>query len=49
VGSIPGGIDGIGVRFDDASLVADTGLLLAGTVMDRLGLEALIDAAVRPP
>ena len=46
--SIPGGIDGLEVRFDDASLVADAGLLLAGTVMGRLGLEALIDAAVRP-
>ena len=31
------------------SLVADAGLLLAGTVMDRLGLEGLIDEAVRPP
>ena len=49
MGSIPGGIDGIGVRFDDGSLVADAGLLLAGTVMARLGLEALIDEAVRPP
>ena len=49
MGSISGGIDGIGVRFDDGSLVADAGLLLAGTVMDRLGLEALIDAVVRPP
>ena len=29
------------------SLVADAGLLLAGTVMDRLGLEALIDDTVR--
>ena len=33
--------------FDDGSLVADAGLLLAGTVMDRLGLEALIDGTVR--
>ena len=49
MGSIPGGIDGLEVRFDDGSLVADAGLLLAGTVMDRLGLEGLIDAAVRPP
>ncbi|MDE0272513.1 MAG: IS1380 family transposase [Gammaproteobacteria bacterium] len=37
------------VRFDDCSLVADAGLLLAGTVMSRLGLESLIDAVVRPP
>ena len=34
--------------FDDGSLVADAGLLLAGTVMSRLGLEALIDETVRP-
>lgn len=47
--SIAGGIDGIEAVFDDASLVADAGLLLAGTVMDRLGLEALIDEVVRPP
>jgi len=49
VGSVSGGIDGLGVCFDDASLVADAGLLLAGTVMGRLGLEALVDATVRPP
>ena len=46
--SVPGGIDGLEVRFDDGSLVADAGLLLAGTVMDRLGLEAMLDEAVRP-
>ncbi len=49
MGSIAGGIDGLEARFDDGSLVADGGLLLAGTVMARLGLEALIDEAVRPP
>ncbi len=47
--SVAGGIDGVEAVFDDASLVADAGLLLAGTVMGRLGLEALIDDAVRPP
>ena len=47
MGSISGGIDGIGAVFDDASLVADAGLLLAGTVVDRRGLEALIDETVR--
>ena len=47
--SISGGIDGVEARFDDASLVADGGLLLVGTLMSRLGLEALIDGAVRPP
>lgn len=49
MGSIAGGIDGIEAVFDDESLVADAGLLLAGTVMDRLGLEAMIDEVVRPP
>ena len=47
--SIAGGIDGLEPVFDDASLVADAGLLVAGTLIQRLGLEALIDAAVRPP
>ena len=46
--SVAGGIDGLEAVFDDGSLVADGGLLLAGTVMHRLGLEALIDEVVRP-
>ena len=46
--SIAGGIDGLEAVFDDVSLVADAGLLLAGTVMQRLGLESLIDETVRP-
>ena len=46
--SVAGGIDGLEAVFDDGSLVADAGLLLAGTVMSRLGLEALIDETVRP-
>ena len=45
--SVAGGIDGIGAVFDDGSLVADGGMLLAGTVMQRLGLKALIDDTVR--
>ena len=45
--SIAGGIDGLEAVFDDVSLVADAGLLLAGTVMGRLGLESLIDETVR--
>ena len=45
--SVAGGIDAMEAVFDDGSLVADAGLLLAGTVMDRLGLEALIDDTVR--
>ena len=47
--SVSGGIDAVGVVFDDASLVADAGLLVAGTLVGRLGLEALIDEVVRPP
>ena len=46
--SIAGGIDGMEAVFDDESLVADGGLLLAATVMRTLGLEALIDDTVRP-
>ena len=46
--SVAGGIDGLEAVFDDGSLVGDAVLLLAGTVMSRLGLEALIDETVRP-
>ena len=45
--SVADGIDAIEAVFDDGSLVADAGLLLAGTVVSRLGLEALIDDTVR--
>lgn len=41
------GLDRVGVTFDDASLVANAGLLLVGTLVARLGLEALIDSTVR--
>ena len=40
-------IDRLGVVFDDEGLVADAGLLVAATLMDRLGLEALVDETVR--
>ena len=40
-------IDRVEVVFDDESLVADAGLLTAATLMDRLGLELLVDRAVR--
>ena len=40
-------IDRLKVVFDDEGLVADAGLLAAGTLMDRLGLEALVDDTVR--
>ncbi|WP_420610684.1 hypothetical protein [Candidatus Poriferisodalis sp.] len=47
--TITQGLDRVEAVFDDGSLVADAGLLLAGTLMDRLGLEGLIDEAVTPP
>ena len=40
-------IDRYEVVFDDESLVADAGLLAAGTLMDRLGLEDVVDRTVR--
>ncbi len=40
-------IDRYGVVFDDEGLVADAGLLAAGTLMDRLGLEGLVDRVVQ--
>ena len=40
-------IDRLGVVFDDESLVADAGLLAAATLMDRLGLEELVERTVR--
>ena len=45
--SIPNDVDRLGVVFDDGSLVADAGLLVAGTLMSRLGLERLLDETVR--
>ena len=40
-------LDRLGVTFDDDSLVSDAGLLMAGTLMSRLGLEELLDETVR--
>ncbi len=40
-------IDRIGATFDHDGLVANAGLILAGTLMVRLGLEALIDRWVK--
>jgi hypothetical protein len=40
-------IDRIEVTFDEPNLVAQAGLLLVGTLVARLGLEALIDGLVR--
>jgi Transposase DDE domain group 1 len=41
------GLDRLVVTFDDPNLVANAGLLLVGTLVVRLGLEALINATVR--
>ena len=40
-------IDRARATFDDVNLVADAGLIVAGTLMARLGLEGLINSAVR--
>jgi hypothetical protein len=40
-------LDRVEVTFDDPSLVADAGLVVAATLMVRLGLETLINQSVR--
>lgn len=40
-------LDRFGVVFDDESLVADAGLVAAGTLMGRLGVGEAVDGAVR--
>ncbi len=47
VNRIPKDVDRLGVVFDDGSLVADAGLLVAATLMSRLGLEQLLVETVR--
>ena len=47
MGGVSQSVDRYGVVFDDEGLVADAGLLVAGTLMDRLGLEELVDRVVR--
>ena len=47
--TITQGLDRVEAVFGDGSLVAGAGLLLAGTLVDRLGLEGLIGEAVTPP
>src|SRR6266516_4481011 len=49
--------DSLTVEFDDQGLLADAGVILTSTLVDRLGLERLVDetvdlgerAAARPP
>jgi hypothetical protein len=42
----PVGLDGVAVAFDDERAVADAGIVLAGTLAQRLGIEALVDERV---
>ncbi len=39
-------IDRVAVSFDDPSLVANAGLLVPATVIDRLGIEPLVNDTV---
>ncbi|MDP9257784.1 MAG: hypothetical protein M3Q31_14680 [Actinomycetota bacterium] len=39
-------LDGVEAVFDDQRVVANAGVLLAATLSDRLGLEALVDESV---
>jgi Transposase DDE domain group 1 len=41
------GLDGLRVEFDDERVVSDAGVMLAATLADRLGLEALAGELVR--
>ena len=41
------GLDRVVVSFDDASLVANAGLLLVATLVARLGIEALVNSTLR--
>src|SRR5215211_9322511 len=43
----PVGLDGVRVKFDDERVVSDAGLMLAATVAERLGIEALAQRLVR--
>jgi hypothetical protein len=41
------GLDRLEVCFDDPNLVANAGLLLTATLLDRLGLESMIDGTIK--
>jgi len=49
----PVGLDGIAGGFDDGRAAADAGIVVAATLAERLGMEALVDGTVclsqRPP
>ena len=39
----PVGLDAVEVAFDDERVVSDAGIMLAATLAERLGIEALVD------
>jgi Transposase DDE domain group 1 len=43
---VPVGLDAVEVRFDDRRAVGDAGIVLAATLAERLGIEALVDETV---
>jgi len=43
----PVGLDGVQVKFDDERVVSDAGLMLAATLVERLGIEELAQRLVR--
>jgi len=46
VRSVSRGVDQIAVTFDEANLVANAGLLLVATLVQRLGLESLLNSTI---
>ena len=46
---LPDDLNAIEVAFDDERLVADAGLVLPGTLADRLGAQQVIDGLVDRP
>ena len=42
----PATLDQIAVRFDEQRLVSDAGLLLTGSLAERLGVEQLVNDSV---
>jgi hypothetical protein len=47
VGGVSRAVDRIEVTFDDETLVADARLVVPATLMERLGLEGLVNQTVR--
>jgi len=43
----PVGLDGVRIKFDDERVVSDAGLMLAATLVERLGIEELARSTPR--